>query len=117
MSRRRFLSRDIVATLRYVVLFHGDFGRPHFDLMIETRRGSKLATWRCPHWPPLKGDRFKPIAKHRRVYLDYEGPISGRRGGIKRAAEGKAKWLAKPSRGLLVQLDDSLELHLPANQK
>lgn len=76
---------------RFVVLFHthpvdGD----HYDLMFED--GPALATWRVPR-PPEQTTRDAPLAcnrigDHRRDYLDYEGPVSGNRGFVKRHDAG-----------------------------
>ena len=68
---------------RFVVLEH-DFPDLHWDLMLEV--GPVLKTWRLTHPPASDGGRVNavPIADHRLVYLDYEGPISGNRGTVKR---------------------------------
>lgn len=74
---------------RFVVLQHTDGDGVHFDLMID--QGQALATWKFNRPPesadehPLAGSR---IGDHRRVYLNYEGPISGNRGSVARYDEG-----------------------------
>lgn len=42
-------------------------------------------------WPP--GGKFEAerLADHRREYLEYEGPISGGRGGVRRVASGECE--------------------------
>jgi hypothetical protein len=67
---------------RFVILEH-DHPSLHWDLMVET--GEMLRTWRLPA-PPSGGASLlaKPIFDHRRVYLDYEGPLSCGRGRVVR---------------------------------
>jgi len=85
---------------RSVLLEHATpDGGSHLDWMIE-RPGAgddpdehRLITFRCradplahaadarPTRPPWTGDR---LPDHRAVYLDYEGPISGDRGSVRR---------------------------------
>ena len=99
-------------TLRYVVLHHTQIPHPHFDLMIETHAGSELATWRHAHWPPRAHEKFEAIAAHRRDYLEYEGPVSGDRGSVKRVAAGTATIVVEHAHELIARLDD-WELRLP----
>lgn len=89
---------------RFVLLLHDcPDGRPratHCDLMLEV--GSALRTWalaQVPHaWSGLDlndellaasdtvdADR---LADHRLTYLEYEGPISGGRGHVRRLDQG-----------------------------
>ncbi|MGD1278009.1 MAG: hypothetical protein ABR964_12405 [Tepidisphaeraceae bacterium] len=99
--------------LRYVVLHHTGIGQPHFDVMMETAPGSPLATWRCPHWPPQPADAFTPLGEHRRDYLDYEGPVSGNRGQVRRVAAGHVQSIAISADQWTVVLDDGTRLVLP----
>ncbi len=79
--------------LRFVVLHHvfsggAQNGRAdHFDLMLEQE--SRLATWAIDKLPEL-GETVSAIRlpDHRKKYLDYEGPISGDRGSVKRMMAG-----------------------------
>jgi hypothetical protein len=66
---------------RYVILEH-DHPELHWDLMLET--GEILRTWRLAA-PPRSGGTVRAEASfdHRRLYLDYEGPVSGDRGTVK----------------------------------
>lgn len=75
-------------SLRYAILKHTAHPQhaDHFDLMFEIESGSSLATFRAKTWPP--DSAVERIADHRRDYLDYEGPISGGRGEVKRIASG-----------------------------
>jgi hypothetical protein len=70
--------------MRFVVLHHTKVERPHFDLMFETAPGSDLATWRSPVWPIVASTPVERLADHRRAYLDYQGPVSGGRGEVRR---------------------------------
>ena len=78
------------ASRAFVVLLHQTCGGDHYDLMID--RGEFLATWQVP-LPPEQAIRraiaCTRIADHRRAYLDYEGPISGDRGHVRRHDTGQ----------------------------
>jgi len=67
---------------RFVILEH-DHPFPHLDFMIES--GDRLRTWRLLT-PPEPGATIaaEAIGDHRTDYLDYEGPVSGGRGRVKR---------------------------------
>jgi hypothetical protein len=67
---------------RFVILEH-DYPSLHWDLMLET--GNVLRTWRLAN-PPQPGKEVAAVylAEHRRMYLDYEGPVSGDRGRVVR---------------------------------
>ncbi len=92
---------------RFVLLLHEGFGAAHHDLMLDT--GGTLATWRLRldaagggPMPPSGAQRKslrsyagdEPIAAerigdHRVTYLDYEGPIRGGRGEVRRVDGGE----------------------------
>jgi DNA polymerase Ligase (LigD) len=77
---------------RFVILEH-DHPFFHWDFMLEA--GDVLRTWRLAHVP----EHGEPIAatylhEHRRLYLDYEGPLSGNRGSVRRWDAGVFHWLA-----------------------
>jgi hypothetical protein len=71
---------------RFVILEHDRDG-VHWDVMLE--RGGVLATWSVgsPIVPGRGLDATK-LPDHRVAYLDYEGPISGDRGVVRRLARG-----------------------------
>lgn len=73
---------------RFAVLLH-DHPLPHWDFLVED--GETLKTWRLPN-DPCQHDVMtaEEIAPHRRIYLDYEGPVSGGRGAVRRVAAGIA---------------------------
>jgi len=91
--------------LRFVVLFHDGTGDPHFDLMLETSPGSRLATWRSPAWPITGPTTLEQLADHRREYLEYEGPISGGRGSVRRIESGTFSISDSPDGGKLIKWD------------
>jgi hypothetical protein len=67
---------------RFVILEH-DHPRLHWDLMLEA--GDVLRTWRLAEIPrPGVTNRAESLGDHRKLYLDYEGPVSGNRGQVKR---------------------------------
>ena len=82
---------------RWVLLYHQVQDQPskrgdHFDLMLSPKDSGPLWTWAI-ETNPL--DQSLPhecsaerLPDHRRVYLDYEGPISDDRGCVNRVAQG-----------------------------
>jgi hypothetical protein len=73
---------------RFVILQHDAPGGTHFDFMLES--GSALRTWSLPS-PPTDGAAFvcELLADHRPAYLDYEGPVPGGRGSVRRWDAGE----------------------------
>ena len=66
---------------RFVVLEHDSPRGRHWDLMLE--RGQVLATWALAQPPDADGPlAARRLFDHRLAYLDYEGPVSGRRGRV-----------------------------------
>ena len=78
---------------RFSVLAH-DFPFEHWDLLLESPRKSAapaaaddrcLLTWRLLSSPLTGRDcSAERLADHRRLYLDYEGPVSDDRGVVQR---------------------------------
>jgi hypothetical protein len=81
---------------RFVILEH-DHPQLHWDLMLEA--GAALRTWRLTRAPSTPGEAIDALAlpDHRLEYLDYEGPVSGGRGAVKRWDAGDYDTL--PARG------------------
>lgn len=75
----------------------------HWDVMLETASG--LLTWASP---PFANDgsswKVDELPLHRSIYLDYEGPLSGNRGRVRRLDRGKFRILDRQPRSLLIQL-------------
>jgi hypothetical protein len=88
---------------RYVILEH-DHPRLHWDLMLEA--GEALQTWRL-HGPPQPGEGVvaEPSFDHRLAYLDYEGPVSGGRGRVRRWDSGTYRKGEESGDGLVLHLD------------
>lgn len=66
--------------------------RPHDSGTPEEPDDRVLITWRLKAWPIPEGllipaERLTP---HRRLYLDYQGPISDNRGEVRRVDHGLA---------------------------
>lgn len=73
---------------RFVILEHRWRG-VHYDLMLEDPEGGDLRTWAVDE--PIAAGReqvARPLPAHRRAYLDYEGPVSGGRGEVRRIDRG-----------------------------
>ncbi|MHC5537239.1 DNA polymerase ligase N-terminal domain-containing protein [Singulisphaera rosea] len=88
---------------RFVVLEHRWSG-VHWDLMLED--GETLRTWAIDS-PIVPGVDLpaRSLPAHRRVYLDYEGEISGGRGDVRRVAQGTYTTLFECTDRLRIQLD------------
>lgn len=73
---------------RFVILEH-DYPELHWDLMLEA--GEVLHTWRLAQAPENSAEAIPATAlgDHRRLYLDYEGPVSGGRGTVRRWDAGE----------------------------
>jgi len=102
--------------LRYVVLRHEGVDQPHFDLLFETKPGSDLATWRASEWPITASTDFTPLRAHRRVYLQYEGAISGDRGMVHRLHSGDHVIEEDAAEYLVVKLETGQRLVLPKGE-
>jgi hypothetical protein len=75
---------------RFVILEH-DWPHLHWDLMLED--GPRLRTWRLAQPPrPACDVQAEAIGDHRLDYLDYEGPVSGNRGSVRRWDAGAFVW-------------------------
>lgn len=87
---------------QFVLLFH-NHPEPHYDLMLEEE--NHLQTWRLSK--NLNANLFiaERIQDHRMDYLDYEGPISGDRGSVKRIDRGTYKISAWTEEFILLELD------------
>lgn len=63
----------------------------HWDLMLESE--GVLWTWALPEMPTANTSLdCERLADHRIAYLDYEGPISGDRGDVRRVMSGEFRF-------------------------
>src|SRR5438876_1564898 len=88
---------------RFVILEH-DHPQLHWDLMLEA--GDLLRTWRLASLPEAeKTISATYLAEHRRIYLDYEGSVSGSRGSVLRWDKGTYSWLENQDDRLSFELE------------
>jgi hypothetical protein len=87
----------------FVILEH-DHPRLHWDLLLED--GNHLRGWRLAE-PPHAGRRISAEAMpdHRVFYLDYEGPVSGGRGEVRRWDAGEYALHPSHESGLRLHLE------------
>ncbi len=87
---------------RFVILEH-DHPFQHWDFMLEA--ADHLLSWRLSAPPaPEQTVTAERIPDHRRLYLDYEGPVSGGRGTVTRWDAGEFEWLEDAEDRKLVRL-------------
>lgn len=78
---------------RFVILEH-DWPTRHWDFFLEA--GPVLRAWRLLAEPAAGTEvPSEPNAEHRPFYLDYEGPVSGGRGRVRRWDAGTFDWIAE----------------------
>ena len=93
----------------YVLLHHKISDKEHWDLCLDL--GEVLATWRVlsdPRVRPDKTDAGWPaqrIQDHRRAFLEYEGPLSGDRGDVRRVDRGVWGSIEQGPAGWVVRLE------------
>ncbi len=91
---------------RFVILHHRISDGEHWDLMLE--QGEVLLTWQLLREPidrsslPIPARR---IGEHRKTYLDYEGPLTGDRGVVRRVDSGSLEVLEHTPSRLQVVLE------------
>jgi len=78
----------------------------HWDLLVEIPGQALIPTWRLAANPlttpgPIPALRIKD---HRRMYLEYEGPVSGDRGCLRRVEAGQGEQAMIAGETLLVHL-------------
>ena len=87
---------------RFAILEH-DYPILHWDFLLED--GDALLTWRLS--APLESGAVLNALKtfdHRRLYLDYEGPVSGSRGAVTRWDGGTFEWEVREPDRIAVRL-------------
>jgi len=91
---------------QFVLLAH-DYPAPHFDLMLE--HANTLRTWRLTAIPQLNNEySAESLGDHRLAYLDYEGPVSGNRGSVKRIDRGALEWITNSTDSAIVAIRGQL---------
>lgn len=78
---------------RFVILHHRTTEGEHWDLMLE--KEDVLLTWQLMQDPLVLGNWPVParrIGDHRKLYLDYEGLLTGDRGEVRRVEEGTVEF-------------------------
>lgn len=93
---------------RFVILRHevpASFpGGSHWDLMLE--QPTDLMTWSLPELPePQHTVAVEALAPHRKLYLDYEGSVSGDRGHVRQWDTGSLCWLEQHADRITVQVE------------
>ena len=87
---------------RFVILEH-DWPTLHWDMLLES--GAVLRAWRLLAEPaPGRDVPAEPNADHRLFYLDYEGPLSGDRGSVRRWDAGTFEWVEDGTERVVVEL-------------
>jgi hypothetical protein len=79
---------NLGSLVRFAVLRHSDVDEPHYDFLVETSRGSDLATWRSPTWPLEDAVVLTRLKDHRKIYLEFEGELTAGRGRVDRVDGG-----------------------------
>jgi hypothetical protein len=88
---------------RFVLLEH-DHPFLHWDLMLEA--GQMLRTWRLTALPESGREiAAESLGDHRRAYLDYEGPLSGGRGTVRRWDAGTFQWIRDEANEIEIRLE------------
>jgi len=107
----------------FVLLRHeclsNDAKPSHWDLMLE--QGESLATWQLRELPGswarqlgiAEGDAAETVSAirlpdHRLAYLDYEGPLSGGRGEVRRCDQGDYQVVKQDENGLEISLQGAV---------
>jgi hypothetical protein len=87
---------------RFVILTH-DHPFMHWDFFLE--QGEVLRGWRLAHAPALELTiPATAQADHRKLYLDYEGPVSGDRGTVLRWDAGTFEWIEQRTHFVTLQI-------------
>ena len=86
---------------RFAVLAH-DWPAPHFDFLLEA--GDVLRAWRLSTAPEIGVNAAEANFDHRKLYLDYEGEVSGGRGTVRRWDAGTFEWVEDAPGQVVVEL-------------
>jgi hypothetical protein len=87
---------------RFVILEH-DWPTLHWDFLLEA--GPVLRAWRLLGEPgSARTVPAEPNGDHRLLYLDYEGPLGGDRGRVRRWDAGTFAWVENGGGRVVVEL-------------
>ncbi|MDO4584095.1 MAG: hypothetical protein Q4D62_08340 [Planctomycetia bacterium] len=92
--------------MRFTLLEHRQGTEKHWDLLLEWPGEERLRTWQFEEHPWESTLPGKRIGDHRRIYLDYEGPISHGRGEVRQCGTGTYRVVAETERGWQVALSN-----------
>jgi hypothetical protein len=96
---------------RYVILRHTGGPDPdHYDFMLEA--GDALKTWTVHSLDWTTPQSAAQNRDHRLAYLQYEGPIAGNRGEVRRVAAGEYEAVLWGPDRISVRFDDGRSLSL-----
>ena len=91
---------------RFVILEH-DWPTLHWDFLLEA--GAELRSWRLRSEPIIGAIVIaEALPDHRSIYLDYEGPVSGGRGSVKRWDYGTFEWIHDRENHFEIQLHGNI---------
>ena len=87
---------------RFAILEH-DWPARHWDFLLES--GDVLRAWRLLAMPEVrKAIPAEANFDHRKIYLDFEGPLSGDRGRVVRWDAGTFEWIVNEPDRVVVNL-------------
>ncbi|NNM87028.1 MAG: hypothetical protein HKL95_00745 [Phycisphaerae bacterium] len=97
---------------QFAILQHRQNHYTHWDLLLELPARELLATFRVdqpPHtWATVEVVPVQALPDHRRIYLDYQGPISGNRGTVIRCDRGTLRLLHYTTTHMAVEIAGAL---------
>lgn len=113
-------------TLRTTILEHTIATGLHHDWLIEDPRLANPQAENARLWtarvapPPQDWDKLKRFdltitPPHRRIYLNYQGPVQGQRGYVRRLAQGTCQVLEWSEQRIVLALQTptaTLDMHL-----
>lgn len=73
------------------VLLHHDWPESHWDFLVDLDGNSeRVPTWSldAPLLDQPSHGKAQKLSDHRRIYLDYQGPVSGDRGTVRQVMTG-----------------------------
>ncbi len=97
----------VILMPRFVILRHempaSEWAGTHWDFMLE--QNGVLRTWALSEEPQIGREiAASQLADHRLAYLDYEGPISGNRGGVTQWDAGEYEFLSSSADEIKLRL-------------